>query len=211
VSLTETISKHPVAIGLAVLAVALVAYFMSRGGASSADTGEVTFTGAGGTHATTDPGAVSIEQSRIQAGTQNLSTLATLLGGEHLADAQEQVSLNQSADALTASLANTNAALSSDLARTEAQKETSLAQTAASVSISAGQNAAAIEAAKVTSATQQALADAELKIAKLNADVENFRTQAQKDEARAADNTSIVDGVVRFGENIVRVFEPWTW
>lgn len=193
-SLVSLVRKHPELIGVAVVLVALIAWMQSRQ-AEPAASGDVTFTGGGVHGAELDPGVVAIEQSRIEAGSRNLGTLASLLLGQQ-----------QSSDALEAVQSQTDAALAADLYRTgaardvslsgiEAQRTLGLAQTQASVDIAAGQNEAAITiagkqydaasyAAGLSAQTQAAITAANIRIAELEKERALEAYATERDTAR---------------------------
>lgn len=194
-SLVSLLRKHPELIGVAVVLVALIAWMQSRQSEPAASGGDVTFTGGGVHSGEVDPGVVAIEQSRIDAGSRNLGTLASLILGEQ-----------QSSDALEASQSQTEAALAADLYRTgaardvglsgiEAQRTVGLAQTQASVDIAAGQNNASVIiagrqydaatlAAQLNAQTQSAITAANIRIAELEKEraLEGYATE--RDTAR---------------------------
>lgn len=200
--LAAFVNRHPAVIGVAVVLVALIAW-MQSGSAQSG--GGVTFTGGGIAPNPVDPGVVAIEQARITAGSQNISTLAELLFGEHQSADALAAAEAESSNNLTASLANTSASLSASLAQTSAQRDESLASTQASVDIASTQASAQTVAARINADTQAAIAASNAAVAKLNADNETFRIQAAKDEARAADNTSIVNGILHLGGEVLGI------
>jgi hypothetical protein len=207
----EVFRKHPLAITLAIVAVALIAWMASRGGSSSTSTDGATFTGAGGSTATTDPNAAATDQARIAAGTQNLGVIASLISSKETTMAEHDVAVTQANDALTASLAQTDAALRASLASTAATADVANRQTAAGVTIAGIQSQEQANAEAASAAIQKSINDAELAIAKQNADIANFEIQSQKDIARAGDNTSIVQGFIHFGEDVVNLFNPFSW
>lgn len=188
------VQKHPVAIFAAVAVVALIAYMQSSGGSSSG--GDVSFVGGGVAPTPIDPGVTAIDQARIQAGTTNLSTLAQLILGQQESTDAFNANEHQTDAALTANLASTSAALTSSLAATAASRDTSLAATQASVTENATNANAATIVAGYTAQAQAAISAANVQAAQLAHDTEQTQLQFQKDTARAADNTSIVNGIV---------------
>jgi hypothetical protein len=194
--LSSLISKHPWLVFVAVGIVVLIAWAQSHGGNGTQPSGDVTFTGGGVAPLPMDPNVAATDQARISAGTQNLSTIASLLLGT-----------KQSGDALAASESNTSAALSSSLASTEAGLEVGLAQTKAGVdiasinaasaqSIAATTASAQTTAAQITAETQRQVTAANLQAAQMEIDAQNRAAQYQKDIARAADNTNIFGDVL---------------
>lgn len=192
--LASFVEKHPWAIGVAVLIVAALAYLQRP--AASGSSGDVTFTGGGVIAPPQDPNAAATDQARIGAGVQNFSTLAQLVLGENTNSSQLQLGQSETAATLAADEAEVSANLTAQLAATTASQETQDAATSASVTIN-GQNAnAAVTAAQITAATQAAVADANSKAAAAENAYQLSLAQFQKDQARAADNTSIVNNLV---------------
>jgi hypothetical protein len=203
---TEELEKHPLWIALAVVAVALLA-FMQRSGGQQAQ--GYSFAG-GGAAAPIDPNAAAIEEAAIQAGSTNVSTLASLLGLENTNQAALTGSLASTSAARDVSLSQTAAARDVGLAGIAAQEEVANAQTAAD-EVKFGQATnAQITAAQITAGVQRATIDAQqqrdLAAIQANENVAQFQTQAAKDIARAGDNTSIVQGIIHFGESALAFF-----
>jgi hypothetical protein len=194
-SLVSLVRKHPELIGVAVVLVALIAWMQSRQAPAASGGDDVTFTGGGVHGAEVDPGVVAIEQSRIEAGSRNLGTLASLLLGRQQSSDALEAAESQTDAALTADLYRTGAARDVGLAGIEAQRTVGLAQTQASVDISAGQNNASIIiagrqydaatlAAQLSAQTQAAITAANIRIAELEKEraLEEYATE--RDVAR---------------------------
>lgn len=205
----EFLEKHPEAIGIAIAAVAALAYF--SGGSSSSgttDDGDITFTGGGVRANPMDPNQAAIDEARIAAGSANIGTLAALILGSkesdnaltaHMGDVSAAV--QSSHDSLSASLAATAAGervqtasiagqLQAALASISAQRDTSLAQTQAGIDIAHEQYSTAAAIAGQYSQDQLAAAkytaDASVQIAKYNSDADYAAQQA----AIAANNAN---------------------
>lgn len=202
--LAAFVKEHPVAIFAAVGIVALIAYMQSQDTSSPAGSSDVSFVGGGVTNRSIDPGVVSIEQARIQAGSTNLSTLAQLILGQDVSGNELQANEHQTDAQLTASLASTSAALTSSLAATQANKDTSLAATQASVAENSTNANAATVIAGYTAQAQAAITAANLRTVELNAQNEATALQFHKDEARASDNTNITDTIVNGVVSVVK-------
>lgn len=201
------LKRHPEVIGLAVVIVAIVAWYQSRGTSSGSGSGDVTFTGGGVSAANVDPGVVSMEQSRIEAGTQNLGTIAQLvLGEQQSSDALEAVHTQADA-ALSADLARTGATRDVGLAQTEAQRQASLAQTQAGIDIASLQSSAYVTAAEIaaqiTSQTQAAISASNIRIAELERDQAATASATQRDVARVQSKSSFWGDLFDFGGNVV--------
>lgn len=200
-SLVSLVRKHPELIGVAVVLVALIAWMQSRQAEPAAAGGDITFTGGGVHGAEVDPGVVAIEQSRIEAGSRNLGTLASLiLGQQQSSDALEAVQ-SQTDAALAADLYRTSAARDVGLSGIEAQRTVGLAQTQASVDIAAGESNAAIiiagkqydaasYAAGLSAQTQAAITAANVRIAELEKEraLEGYATQRDISRVEAKSN-----------------------
>jgi hypothetical protein len=191
--LATFVKEHPVAIFAAVAIVALIAYMQRSTSGGATASGDPTFIGGGVHSAPMDANIAATEQARIQAGSSNLSTLAQLLLGEQ-----------QSSDAVVVREHETSAALTSSLAQTDASLRSSLAQTAASLDIASAQSSAAIQAANITANAQAAITAANVRANDQANQTEQTRLQFQKDEQRAGDNTSIVNGVVSAVSDVVK-------
>lgn len=229
-SITDVIERHPALISLAVLFVAILAYVQGNKRNSNPS-----YSIAGATHGQLDPGAVAIEQSAISAGSTNISTLAALVGLEHsndnattqagysrdlgifqagaardVANAQTAASVTTAGYARDTAIFQATAARDASLAATAAAQEVADTATAAGVTISGQQTAAQTTAAQLTAQTQQAQIAANAAAAKQEADNNNFAIQAQKDIARAADNTSIVNGITNVVGDVFKFF-TFSW
>lgn len=226
----KSFMSHPLFIGGAILAVALLAYLTTRGGQGTTVV-DATFAGGGAARAI-DPNAAAIEESAITASGTEYGQLLSYLSGLHSTDASESVDLAQTAAGRDTSLANTSAALTSSLAQTEAQRQVSLsniassqevqdARTAADVVENGATNAANLSQLQVTSATQLAIANANASNAAAEiasqADQAKATLQAQtnaginanqtaKDLARAQDNTGIVNTLINGISSVVKWF-----
>ena len=208
--------KHPELIGALFIAVALLAYFASRsGGGGGTSSDDITFTGGGVASRAIDPSVAAIEQSRIDAGTRNLSTVAQLYLG-----------LTQSADQLEAYQTGTSAALESDLARTssgervslagiEAQRTIGLSQIASSVDLAHIYSAADLEAARITGATQQAIAQSNIELERQRlAQQEKLTLEQQateRDIARVKAKSDFWDSAFGTIGDVVSAFNPFNW
>lgn len=122
--LAEFVKRRPELIGIAVILVAILAYWQSRNNPETVDSGDVTFTGGGVRANAVDPGVIALEQTRMESGSRNIGTLASLILGEE-----------QTSAALEARRTEVDAALRSDLSRTEAGRQVGLAGIQSNVDI----------------------------------------------------------------------------
>jgi hypothetical protein len=200
---TEELEKHPLWIALAVVAVALLA-FLQRG--NSGNQQDYTFAG-GGAAAPIDPNAAAIEEASISAESTNFATLASLIGLEDSNRTALTGSLAQTSAARDVAMGQTSAARDVSLAGIAADEEVQNARTSADIYNTQNTNAANITAAQITAGIQRALIDSqtqtEQQAIQAQENVTNFQTQAQKDIARAGDNTKIVDGIIHFAEGLI--------
>lgn len=169
--LASFVKEHPAALGIAVVLVALLAYYHSR--SSGTEPTEVAFAGGGTIRPEIDPGVVAIEQSRIEAGSRNIGTLAGLILGEQ-----------QTSAALEGRRLEVDAALTSDLERTRAHVVTSLADTQSRVDIAGISALSAREIAEIGSRVQ-------LHTANLTASAVAQEIQQRTDEARLRYNREL--------------------
>lgn len=201
---TTVLREHPVAAGGVLVGVIILAYMQSRnsGGSQSPN-----YQYRGEIAAGIDPNAAAIEQAAISAGTQNLGTIAQLVGLQDSnataltgslaqTSAARDVSLSQTQAGKDVSLANIAANLRASLFQSEVQRDTSLATTGAAVSIAQGQNATTLAQSQINATVTQQQIDAARYAAKLQADNENFAIQADKDKARAQANSSIFGSII---------------
>lgn len=171
--LSELFQKYPwLILGL----VAAVAYLAFRSSASDSGSGGLVTTGGGVQSLPVDQGTVAIETNRQNANAQNLSTIASLVLGEH-----------QSSDSLTASLAQTGA--QRDIALAQVTSELTQAQIAAATTAAmrANDNATSITRAQIDAHTSEVLG------------------QFNKDIERAKDNTNIANGVIGVVKDVAHV------
>jgi hypothetical protein len=232
--MTSLLKDHPLAVGGAVVAVAIIAYLQSRnnGSASTSSQGESFAFSGESVAAPLDPGVVAIEQSAIAAGTSNFGTVAQLVGLQDsnrtaltsslaTTEAQRTVALagNQAAMFATeagrdVSLANIAASLRASLFQTEATRDTNLYQTRVTGEVSDRQtdaglsaeqmrNAVNLQAYQISADTQRRQIDAQREAAILDANNRNFAIQADKDKARAQDNTDLVSGLFKLGASLL--------
>ncbi len=231
--MTSLLREHPLVVGGAVVAVALIAYMQSRNdSAPAASQGESFATSGESVAAPLDPGVVAIEQSAISAGSQNFSTVANLVGLQDsnrtaltsalaTTEAQRTVALagNQAAMFATeagrdVSLANIAASLRASLFQTEASRDTAMYQTQVTGEVSNRQtdatlsaeqmrNAVNLQAYQISADTARRQIDAQREAAILDANNRNFAIQAQKDIARAQDNTDLVGGLFKLGASLL--------
>jgi hypothetical protein len=203
---TEELEKHPLWIALAVVAVALLA-FIQRG--NSGNQQSYTFAG-GGAAAPIDPNAAAIEEASISAGSTNFATLASLIGLEDSNRTALTGSLAQTSAARDVAMGQTSAARDVSLAGIAADEEVQNARTSADIYNTQNTNAANVTAAQITAGVQRALIDSqtltEQQAIQAQENVAQFQTQASKDIARAGDNTSIINGIVHVGEDVLRFF-----
>ena len=194
--LAEFIKEHPELMIFAVLIVVVLALMNRSSGAASSD--GVTFTGGGVAPLPTDPGVVSMEEARINAGTANLTTLSQLTLGLQEAAYSRDVAEGQ-----------TSAALTSSLAQTEAQRVVSLAGIDANVKMNADSIAGQIQGAQISSsaATEQARINAQsqsdITAANLKATLEDQATQ--RDIARVQAKENEVTKLEDIGKDVVHI------
>jgi hypothetical protein len=153
----EFLKKHPEMVGIAVAAVAIIAYMQSRNDAQAATTGDggVTFTGGGVQAAPMDPNIAATDQARIAAGSQNVGILASLILGENQSNNAVTAALAQSHDALNAALASTAAGERTAVAATSASLQSQLAGIAAARDSALAQAQAAVDIAHASTQKQQ--------------------------------------------------------
>lgn len=209
--LAEFVKRNPAAIGVAVIVVALLAYMQSQKPAAA---GELQFTGGGTAPNPVDPGVVAMEESRISAGSSNISTLASLLlGREEIASALSARRSEVDA-ALTSDLARTDAGLRTSLAATEASRTVGLAQVQSQTSIagiyadSATAQAkmdvdARNEAARLSFIIQNRIADANIQQNELNAHRDLEQLATQRDIVRVEAKAGFWSDIVDFGSDLV--------
>ena len=154
-SFAETAKQHPEFIAFAILLVIVLAYFASRGSAAAPST-EETFTGGGVVARPTDPGAVALEQARIQAASQNFSALSQLEGYEFGTSAQERVQEAQIASqvslaTISSQAATTAAGITADTQKYIAQQnaQAEAARLASQQAVAEGQQATSRDIARV--------------------------------------------------------------
>lgn len=190
--ISAEVEKHPGLFALAIGLVAILAYVQSRNSGPTYVEGSYA---GGGTAAPIDPAVAAIEQARINAGAENVQTLASLVGLE-----------NTNQNALSASLAQTGAARDVSLAQTAAERDAALAGIAAQHDVADRQINAnetlGLNAQTVDLATANINAAIQAQSIAANQDVEKTRLQFEKDMARAQDNTNLATeffhGVVNF-------------
>lgn len=144
--LAEWVKEHPAAIGVAVVVVALLAFYQSKTEPQPTD-GELVVVGGGTGSREIDPGVVAIEQARIDAGSRNLGTLSSLILGSE-----------QTREASGVRHSEIDASLTSDLARTESSRTTTLADITARRDVSMASVAAQIDLANISAAQARDLA-----------------------------------------------------
>jgi len=217
--------EHPVGLGIAVVVVALLAWWRSRSSAAAPGAAPASTTSAPQTdpnliaYATAQSAnAAQVQTATVASGAQNLGVLAQLIAATEGTKASENVGLASSANAsmaqeysqqvagtsalnqvraaLAASLGQVAAARDTSLASTSAQRDTSLAATQAGVTVNAQTNAAQTAIAKINADTQAAAIAANLAAAKAQNATTLQLGQYQKDIARAKDNTTIVGSVI---------------
>lgn len=171
--LGEVVKEHPMVLAAGVVLVAALAYHASR--ASSGGTVMVTSNGT----PTTDPNAAAVQEATIQAGAQNVQTLASLIANTTQTGAQRDVALATTEAQQEATDRATNAAVTLGLAQTDAQR--------------------AVAAFTAQAQADATAAETRLGLASINANQTTAlaQTAANKAVARANDNTSIVNGIVR--------------
>lgn len=180
--ITKVFEEHPMIIGLLVAGVAVIAYLQSGKSQQGSSDQEYSGTFAGGGAARPiDPYAAAISQAAISAGSQNLSTIAGLVGLEdsnasdlagNLASvsagrdvaiygygASRDTALGESRDSLTSSLASTAAARDVGLATIGAQRDVGLAGIGANQETTDRQTDAGVTISGYNNTTQQHAAD----------------------------------------------------
>lgn len=188
----QTLEEHPLVIGAVAIGVVLLAFLHSSAGSSSSGGGVTVY---GSTSQPLDPNVAAIDEAQIAAGTTNISTIASVIGGINTTNAEE-----------TTSLASTQANLEASIAQTDAEQEVEDAQTAAGVTINSQNNAANIAAANITATTQQQQIAAAAATAKGAQAVQVQLGQFQKDIARAKDNTDLANSILGFGGKVLAFF-----
>jgi hypothetical protein len=220
--LASVVRKNPELIGAAVVLVALLAWWQSRNQAGGTTDDGVNFSGGGSRSGTVDPGVVAIEQSRIEAGSANLSALASLVLGSQQSTDSLHAFQSQNDAQLEADLARTGANERTSLASTRAQSEVQLQQILSGIEIAQFETSARTEAARISAAGQAAVTAANLQAAgyardvaldaqSRNQDTANFQTQASKDIARANANAGIVNGITNTIGDIFSALNPFNW
>lgn len=188
-SIEATVERNPALILGAVGVVALLAYLSSR---NSSQAGTVEFTGGGSSPGTIDPTVAQIEESKDSTFASTFGVLSSyLLGSQQSSDALEAYDISANRDIATA---NIGASRDVSIAGINANRDTSVAETNAN---------AAITGAKITADTQNRITAANISLATINKDVEDFRTQANKDIERAKANAGIVGDVVKGAVHIL--------
>lgn len=192
----ETLEKHPWLMVVAIGVVALLAYMSSGSGGPSVATSTV-----GGVIAPPqDPNAAAIQEAKIQAGQSNIGTFAALALGIQNASASLAASLAGTTAAQEVTDRQTNAAQDVTNRQTAAAQDVTNKQTAASVDVASVAASTQIQAANITAGTQVALAglaaQAETQRAQDAYALQEATLANQKAIARAADNTSVVNGLV---------------
>lgn len=185
----NVIKEHPVAIGLAVLAVALFAYFSTQSQPQGMTANDLQFTGGGVAPIPVDPGVVEMETARINAGVSNFGTLASFLLGSQQTTAGENVSL---------------AGISS-------QEKVSLAGLLTQEDIARIEAGTAHDAAEINLQIQNRLADANQNQAALNYEAELNRNATQRDVARVQAKSEFWGNLIGGVSDVVKSLNPFSW
>lgn len=212
-SVSQIFEEHPLAIAGAIAVVAVLAYVSSRNQPATTTSTEYGFAG-GGQAAPIDPNAAAIEEAAITAGSRGVSTIASLLGLEDTNNANltaslagttaaAQVAETQSANALAASLAQTQAQRDTSLAETAAQQEVIDQQTQAGLTLGTAQTAAQVQQAQIAATTQQAQIAAQQAAA---VRASNNAAAAQKAQNKSNTTQEIISGVVKLGTAALAFF-----
>jgi hypothetical protein len=203
--ITTVLKEHPLAAGGILVGVVVLAYMQSKSSSNGARSESYQYRGE--VAAGIDPNAAAIEQSAISAGTANLGTIAQLVALQDTNRTALTGSLAQTGAARDVSLANTEAArtttlqniaanLRASMYSTDADRDVSLAQTNASVAVNSQSLATQLEAARISQDISRQQLAFETYAAKLRSDNANFAIQADKDKARAQNNTSIFTSLI---------------
>lgn len=187
--LFNAIKEHPVAIGLAVIAVALIAYFASQSQPQSMTAGDLQFTGGGVAPIPVDPGVVEMETARINAGVSNFGTLASYLLGSQQTVASENVELAGIGSNERVAIRGYES--SEERARIEA--------------------GTAINSAKINQETQYRIIDANYQQSLLNQQQELERNATQRDIARVQAKAEFWDSLIGGVSSVVSHLNPLSW
>jgi hypothetical protein len=193
--LAALVKKHPEFIGLAVIAVIVIAYLQSRGnggGGAPSDAGDsVTFTGGGVARPPLDPNAAAIEEARISAGSTNLTTLSQLVLGLNQAQFEKDVQQGQ-----------TSAALSASLAQTEAQRHAVDVASSTDISLANINASEQFNALNVTSQMAANASASQLEALRLDNQRQSEINATQRDVSRVQAKSSFWDNVIHGAEGI---------
>lgn len=183
------IKEHPLAIGFAIIAVALIAYFASQSQPQSANANDLQFTGGGVAPIPVDPGVVEMETARINAGVSNFGTLASYLLGSQQTTASENVEL--------AGIGSQERVAFRGYESNEEQAR-----------INAG---TAINTAKINQETQYRIIDANYQQSLLNYNADLERNATQRDVARVEAKAQFWDSLIGGVGDVVSHLNPLSW
>lgn len=206
--LAQWVKDHPAAIGIAVVVVALLAYYQSKTDAPATD-GELVVVGGGTGSREMDPGVVAIEQSRIDAGARNLGTLSSLILGR-----------DQTQAAAGVRYAEVDAARTTTLADITARRDVSMSSIAAQIDLANISAAQARELANINSSLQQYTANLTAQLTRENAEREYAQAKlaytrdlealaTQRDVARVQAKSDFWGGAFGVVGDVVSFFNPF--